>query len=216
MTTLLKEVGQTDFDPGRLAGRVIRTPVLLGELIEGLGAKAAHTKYGCARILRQIGERRPELLYSRFDFFAGLLKHQNKIFQWEAVFVLSHLAGVDAGHRFDALFKQYFAPIRGPVMITAANVISGAARIALARPDWADRIAAEVLGVGCARYQTAECRNVAIGHAIVALGQFTHLLRDAKPVFRFVRQQLRNTRPATRKKAERFLHRHQGYFGVSP
>jgi hypothetical protein len=46
---------------------------------------------------------------------------------------------------------------------------------------------------------------VAIGHAIVALGAILPLLRDPTPVVRFVRRQIRNRRPATRKKAERFL-----------
>jgi hypothetical protein len=77
--------------------------------------------------------------------------------------------------------------------------------IAQAKPHLADRIAAEVLKVGKARYQTAECRNVAIGHAILALGDILPLLREPAPIVRFVRTQIRNSRPATRKKAEQFL-----------
>jgi len=91
-------------------------------------------------------------------------------------------------------------------MISAANVIGGAARIALARPGLADRVAAEVLKVERASYATAECRNVAIGHAVSAFGEFFHVLRRQRaPVLEFVRRQLTNSRPATRKKAERFL-----------
>jgi hypothetical protein len=181
---------------------------LVSELLDGLDAKDARTKYGSAKALRQLAEQQPGVLYPHFDFFAGLLAHENNIFRWEGIIVLSHLVRVDAEHKFDALFDRYFAPIRGPVMVTAANVIAGAARIALARPDWADRIAAEVLKVGHARYQTAECRNVAIGHGIQTFNQIVHLLKDTKPVLRFVRRQLKNDRPATRKKAERFLRRH--------
>jgi hypothetical protein len=181
----------------------------VNHLLSGLAAEDARTKYSSAKALRRLAEEKPHELYARFDFFAGLLAHENKIFQWEGIIVLSHLARVDAQHKFDALFDRYFAPIRGPVMITAANVIGGAARVAVARPEWADRIAAEVLRVGRARYQTAECRNVAIGHAIQTFDQIFHLLKSPQPVLRFVRRQLKNPRPATRKKAGRFLHRHE-------
>ena len=173
--------------------------------MEGLGAEPARVKYGCARVLRILGEKHPDLLYPRFDFFVRLLDHPNQIFQWEAVRVLSQLARVDAEDKFAGIFDKYFAPIRGPVMITAANVIRGGARIAAAKPHLADLIAAEVLKVDRARYQSPECRNVAIGHAIVALGDFFELLQHPAPALRFVRRQIKNARPATRKKAEQFL-----------
>ena len=152
-----------------------------------------------------VSEQRPDRLYSHFDVFVGLLGHPNKIFQWEAASVLSHLARVDAKDKFARVFDKYFSPIPGPVMITAANVIQGGARIAQARPHMADRVAAELLKVAKGRYQTAECRNVAIGHAIVALGDIFPMLRRPTPVAAFVRKQTSNPRPATRKKAEQFL-----------
>jgi hypothetical protein len=94
-------------------------------------------------------------------------------------------------------------------MITAANTIVGGARIALAYPDWADRIAAEILKVSRARYQTTECRNVAIGHAITAFSEFYDLLKNKMPVRQFVSSQRKNSRNAVRKKAEQFIKRHK-------
>jgi hypothetical protein len=194
-------------NPERMARMAIRNPGLVDEVIDGLNSETARTKYGCAKALRVLSEERPDLLYPRFDLFVRLLDHKNNILRWEGAFVLSHLARVDAGDKFDAIFDAYFSPIPGPVMITAANVIGGGARIARAKPHLADRIAAEVLKVGRARYQTSECRNVAIGHAIVALGEFLDLIEDRRPVLAFVRKQIKNSRPSTRKKAEQFLKR---------
>jgi hypothetical protein len=93
-------------------------------------------------------------------------------------------------------------------MITAANGIQGGARVAQAKPHLADRVAGEILKVATARYQTPECRNVAIGHAILALGAIVRLLRDPIPAAQFVRKQIRNRRAATRKKAVQFLKSH--------
>ncbi len=176
-----------------------------GQLIEGLQAKDARTRFGCAKALRRLAELEPQRLYPAFDTFARLLDHQNKILQWEGAIVLSHLARVDAENKFEPLFGKYFSPISGPVMITAANVIRGGGRIARARPGWADRIAAELLKVRTARYATAECRNVAIGHTITAFGEFFDLLRKPAPVVQFVKKQVRNPRCATAKKAEALI-----------
>lgn len=184
-----------------------RNPGEVEELLQGLDATEPRHKFGCAKALCHLSGEQPALLYPHFDAFVRLLDHENKILQWGAIHVLSHLAGVDTEDRFAAVFDRYFSPISGPVMITAANVIKGSARIARARPRWADRIAAEVLKVTRGRYRTAECRNIAIGHAIVALEQMLDLVNNRAPVLRFVRGQLNNPRPATRHKAEHFLKR---------
>jgi hypothetical protein len=205
MNASLAPFRQAASNPRELARRAIKNPRLLEKVMEGLGTETACVKFGCAKALRVLSETRPDLLYPRFDFFVRLLAHPNTIFQWEAARVLSQLARVDAEDKFTANFDKYFAPIRGPVMITAANVIRGGARIAVAKPHLADLIAEEVLKVDRARYQSPECRNVAIGHAVLALGDFFELLQHPAPVLRFVRKQIENSRPATRKKAEQFL-----------
>ena len=194
-------------DPERLAAEATKNPELIAGLLEGLAADTARVRFGCSKALGLLSASRPDLLYPHFDSFVRLLDSKNKVFQWNAAFVLSHLARVDAANRFNALFDKYFSPIAGPVMITAANVIRHAPRLARAKPHWADRIAAEVLKVGRARYDTPECRNVAIGHAMLALGSFLDLLRDPAPVWRFARRQVKNSRPATRKKAAQLLKR---------
>jgi hypothetical protein len=207
MKASLAAIGRAGSNPLQLGHDAIQNPRLLKVVFLGLEADSARVKFGCVKALRLVSERRPDLLYPQFATFARMLDHENKILQWNAAFVLSHLARVDVAGRFDAIFRKYFSPIRGPVMITAANVIQGGARMAKARPAWADRIAAEVLQVEQARYQTPECRNVAIGHALVALGEILPLVRHRAKVLQFVRRQVRSSRPATRRKAERFLQR---------
>jgi len=207
MPAPLEKLDRAALNPRQLARKAIKDPQWLGQILRGLDAESARTRYGCANALRVISEERPDLLYPRFDFFARLLDHENNIFQWEAAYVLSQLAKADPRNKLRAMFETYFAPIRGPVMITAANVIQGGARIAQAKPEMADRIAAEILKVPKARYQTPECLNVALGHALAALDHMFGLLQDPAPVRRFARSQLKNPRAATRKKAERLLRR---------
>jgi hypothetical protein len=207
MSATLIGIDPSVSSPEQMARAVVKSPALLEEIINGLNAKTARVKYACAKALRVISEERPDSLYPKFDYFAKLLGHENNIFRWEAIFVLSHLARVDKQDKFNAIFDRYFAPIPGPVMITASNVIGASARIAQAQPHLANRIATEVLKVAQASYQTSECRNIAIGQAILAFGEFLGLIENRQPVLAFVRSQIKNTRPATRKKAEQFLKR---------
>ena len=202
---LFERIARKETDKKAVARQVIDEPNLLPEIIEGLGANKARVRYGCAKVLRIVSDEAPELLYPRFDFFADLLASDNTILKWEAIVVIANLASVDTEDRIEAIFERYFAPILGPVLITAGNVIAGAAKIAEAKPQLAERIAKKLLKVENAQYKTAECRNIALGHTIKAFDQFFDRIKNKEPIIAFVRRQLQSTRNATRKKAEAFL-----------
>ena len=96
---------------------------------------------------------------------------------------------MDSEDKFESIFDQYFAATSGPVMVTAANVIRGATGIALAKPQFTERIVTELLKVEKAKYQTTECRNVALGHAIRSFDQFFHQIKDKEPVMELIKKQ---------------------------
>jgi hypothetical protein len=209
-TNLILEISQKETDKGEIVNRVIRNPELIPEIIEGLGNKKGRIKYGCAKILRLLSEKKPEVLYPRFDFFVGLLDSENNFIKWDAIHVLGNLAAADSESKFEKILDRYLAPIPGPVLITAANVIGRAAKIALAKPALTEKITRELLTVEKARYQTDECRNVALGQTIDSFNQFFNQIEDKEPVIALVQRQLKNTRNATRKKAEKFLKKWNG------
>jgi hypothetical protein len=202
---LLKKIALKGSNPAKIADQVIQSPDLIQGVIEGLSAKQPSAKYGCEKVLRKIGERQPDLLYPYFDYFTTLLDCDNSFLRWGAILSIANLARADGANRFEPIFDKYFAPIRGPVMITAASVIGGSARIALAKPHLADRIAVQILRVESAEYKTPECRNVAIGHAIDSFDQFFDHIQNKDRIIQFVKKQLQNTRAPVRKRAERFL-----------
>jgi len=171
----------------------------------GLDAPAARVKFGCLKDLRRLSEEAPQLLYPDFDRFARLLDHPNSIYRWNAAHILANLARVDRSRKLAPLLDKFLRPIGGAQMIGAANVIQAAAVIAAAQPRLADALAAGILTVDRAKYETEECRNVAIGHAIQSLDRFFELIPRQRAVVSFVRRQLDNPRPATRRKAEKFL-----------
>jgi hypothetical protein len=202
---LQQEIAKKETDMEKTVAKVIKKPELLSEVFEGLGSDKARIKYGCVKALRLISEKKPEILYPRMDFFSDLLDSDNNFFKWGAIHTIANLAAADSERRFEVIFDKYFAPIPGPELIPAGNVIGGAAKIALAKPELSDRIAKEMLKVEKAKYQTAECRNVAMGHAIKSFDLFFDQIKDKEPVIKLIKKQLKNTRNATRKKAEKFL-----------
>lgn len=141
---LLQEVGQKEADKEEITDRVIEDSRLLSEIFEGLSSDKIRIKYGCVNILRIISEKKPEIIYPKFDFFINLLDSDNTFLKWGAIYILANLAAVDSENQFERVFDKYFAPIPGPVLITAANVVGGAARIALAKPELTEIIPEEL------------------------------------------------------------------------
>jgi hypothetical protein len=204
---LLKKIAAKDSDKEKLAGAVIKQPELLSEVLAGLGSEEAPIKYGCAKVVRLISEREPAVLYPRMEFLVELLDSGNQILKWGAIIAIGNLAAVDSKRKIAKILDRYLEPIPGPELITASNVINGAAEIAMAKPRLTDRIVDSILKVERARYATPECRNVAIGHAIVALGRLFDRATRKDRIVRFIGKQTKNSRNATRKKAERFMKR---------
>mgnify|MGYP001608205896 FL=1 len=209
-TTIVPQVGQRGADLTAMVDRIIEKPREIAELIEVLKREKGTVKYAYEKVLRLVSERRPTLIYPYFDVFARLLDSDNSFLKWGAIMTVAHLAAVDAENKFETIFEKYYAPIAGLTMVTAANIIGSSAKIVLAKPELAGRIAREILRVEKATYErqgspSPECRNVAIGHAIDSFKQFFEQIDDQVTVIRFVERQLSNTRKQVVKKAERFI-----------
>lgn len=207
--TIIHEIAAKGSDKEKIAGQVIQAPEWLEEIFEGLHSGKARIQYGCEKTLRIISGKRPEVLYPQFDLFAQMLEGKNSFLKWGSILTISNLACVDTENKFEKIFDKYFSPVLGPDLVTAANVITGAPKIALAKPRLTGEITKEILKVEKAKYKTAECRNVAIGRAIDSLDQFFHQIKERGPVIKFIKRQLKNSRKTVKKKAERFLKKYK-------
>jgi len=142
---LLQQISKKESDKAAIAAQVIKKPDLLAEIFAGLNADKASIKYGSDKVLRLISEKAPAILYPEIGFFVKNLDSDNSFLKWGAIHILANLAAVDSENKIETIFEKYFAPITGSVLITAANVIKGAAKIARAKPALAERIAQELL-----------------------------------------------------------------------
>jgi len=211
--SVVKQLGRKGVDVAAIVDQVIAKPEKIAELIEALKVEKRAVKFSYEKVLRLVSERRPELIYPYFDVFAGLLDSDNSFLKWGAITTVANLTAVDTEKEFEAIFQKYYAPIPGPAMVTAANIIGSSARIALAKPELTQRITREILKVEKAKYKShgalsAECRNIAVGHAIEAFDTFFEQIDDKAAVVAFVKRQLKNTRKQVVKKAEQFGRKH--------
>ena len=211
---IVDEISKQGSDKEKLAKEVIESPELIPQLLEGLNNSKGSIRLGCEKILRLISEQQPKLIYPHFDTFAKMLDSENNILKWGAIITISNLVSVDTNGEFEKIFEKYFSSITDKTMITAANVIKNAWKIALAKPESADNITQEILKAEKASYEnkgqlSPECNNIVCGHAIDSFDKFYDKIGDKKPVVGFVKRQLNNTRKPVSTKAEKFLSRHK-------
>lgn len=211
---IANEIGKKGLDATKLARYAMENPLCITQLIDGVTAPKGSIRFGYEKVLRFISEQRPELLYSYFDLFQKMSSCDNSFLKWGAIMTIANLAAADSDNKFDAIFEEYYAPITGPVMVTAANIIGSTVKIVSAKPYLMEKTVKEILKVEKANYElhgepSPECRNVAIGHAIDVFDQLFHKIDDKETILKFVQRQLKNTRKQVVKKAEKFLKKHK-------
>lgn len=212
-TDIIEQLGRKGADVPAVVERIVKHPEHIARLVEALQSEKGTARYAYEKVLRLVSEQRPELIYPWFDVFVAMLDEDNSFLKWGAIMTVAHLTAVDSERKFETIFEKYYAPIAGPVMISAANIIGSSPEIAMAKPHLTERIVQEILKVRKARYErkgslSPECRNVAIGHAIDVFDQFFDRIEDKASVVKFVRSQLKNTRKPVVMKAEKFLREH--------
>jgi hypothetical protein len=165
-------------------------------------------KYACAKNVLALAGENPERLYGDLEFFVSMLDNQNNILRWTAIDVIGALARVDRDNVLPSILNKIIELLNTGNMITANHAIAALADIAVSRPELQAQITGELLNVEHYEYDSVECRNIALGKVILAVGKYFTELQDKKPALEFIIRQTRNTRIATRKKAEQFLHKY--------
>jgi hypothetical protein len=180
----------------------------LASVFEGLSSKLPRVKFGCSKTLLLLSEKHPELLRSNIETIAELLDGNNRILKWNGIAILRNLAAVDTEGRIRRRLKKLYGFLAGGELITANNAIAALGKIARAFPAERKRIIAQLLGIEGQTFETDECRNIAIGKAILALGMLCDPMNPGKPVLDFIGRQTGNSRKATSNKAKAFIAKH--------
>jgi hypothetical protein len=213
IANILDRVAAKGADISALADQIMKDSASIPILIDALKIEKSSKKFAYEKVLRLISAKQPALIYPYFDFFCSLLDHENSFLKWGAIMTVANLTAADTQKKFEAVFQKYFAPIKGPTMIAAANIIGSSVTIVRSKPALSGEITREILKVEKAKFlmkgsPSPECRNVAIGHAIDAFDKLCNQIGDRTAVINFVKRQLKNTRKPVARKAEQFIRKH--------
>lgn len=175
--------------------------------LEDLKSDNPNIKYGMQKKILKLSEEKPADLYVDFDYFVELLDNSNNILRWTGILVLGNLASVDKDKKLGQVLPKLISMLDTGKMITAANTIKSLTEIAKAKPELADELVQEILKVKKYKYDSEECSNIAVGHALKNIESILNLLtEDTKnQVMEFAQAEISNTRPATAKKAQKLL-----------
>ena len=202
---ILDELGEKGIKAEDLSDKVLRNPSLLPQIFDGISSANPRIKFKSAKILRIISEKNPKMLYSKMGSFVSLLESENNILKWIAIDVIGSLSSVDSKNEFDEIFEKFYDLLSDESMITSGHVIDNSGKIARAKPHLQNKITEELLKVEKIQYKTSECRNILLGKVILAFSQYVDQVDDKEKIISLVKRQLKNSRKATRAKAEEFL-----------
>jgi len=114
-------------------------------LLDGVVSKDDTYRYNCFKVLLQISEDHPLILYPEWDYFIALLDSSNAYHRSIAVQILANLTPVDAQRRFEAIFDRYFDLLDDEKIIVTRSLVQSAGTIARAKPSLQARIVERLL-----------------------------------------------------------------------
>ncbi len=205
---LLQKLVDKSLTKEELLQKVKQDNNLLQIVINGTTSSKAGIRYGCAKVLMDLSEENPKLLYPYMDDFIDLLDSKYRILTWNAMAIIANLTKVDIDRKFDAIFDKYYGFIDDEYMVTVANVVGHSGKIALAKPYLIERITNELLkveNISTTPHLTEECKKVIAENAIKSLNLFFDKIEQKEKVMLFVKNHLNSPRKTLRRAAENFL-----------
>jgi hypothetical protein len=176
---------------------------LLDELLEGILSKKDEIRSNSFKVLMQISEDQPELLYPKYDYLANLLDSDNHYQRNIGINLLANLARIDTENKFEKIFDKYFGNIDGNRTMVAGHAAINSGKIAKAKPNLRTKITKRLLSVG--KSHKGKHIDLIVAYVIGAFEQYFGESSNKKEILAFVEAQLESKSPKTRKLAREFL-----------
>ena len=195
-----------DVDIEAAAQKALKEKDFLDELLENLWSKKETLRYNSHKILLHITERKPQALYSRWDYFVKFLDSDNTYHKLSAVLLIGNLTCADKDNKFEKIFNKYYSLLDDKSFITAAYVCGASGKIANAKPKLQTEITNRLLSID-KTHHIQERIDLVKASIIEAFEQYYEQANNKKRILEFVEKQLNCQSNKTRKKAREFLNR---------
>lgn len=201
---MLPDISKKNVSVKSIANKVVKDRKLLDDLFENVSSDKAVIKYKSLKVLMLLSEQQPSILYPEWDFFVRLLDNENTFLRTIGANTIANLTKIDNKNKFEKIFDQYYSLLEDESMINAANIAGRSGIIAKSKPNLQNKITDKLLDID-KTHHSSECKNIIKGKAILSFGEYIGEFEDKEKIIQFVKKELKNTRSATRKKAEKLL-----------
>jgi hypothetical protein len=195
-----------NIDIKAIAKKAIKDDKFLDELLGNLWSKKETIRYNSHKVLLEISEEQPKILYGHWDYLVKFLGSDNTYHKLSAIILLASLTKADKQNKFEKIFNKFYGLLNDKSFITAAYVSQASGKIALAKPKLETKITNRLLSIDKTHHQQ-ERKDLAKAYIIEAFEEYYTQARQKKKIVEFVEKQLNCESPKTRKAAKEFLKR---------
>ncbi|MHA1990819.1 MAG: hypothetical protein ACXACX_18800 [Candidatus Hodarchaeales archaeon] len=181
---------------------------VINELLAALVEKSVGIRMKKAKELMLLSETKPEDLYDHFDFFIELLDNKNNVLRWNSLIIISNLVTIDREKKFEKISEKYLSLMFDEGMVTTSNFIKHSWKLIKFKSSLSEKTIETILQIDKTSH-TPECKDILRGQAITAFENCIEEIQDNEIVLKFIKHQTNNQRNAVRKKAEKFMKKHE-------
>jgi hypothetical protein len=207
MNTILSDASVEKISAESLLDRILKDGRFLDSVFHLIAKSKSSARFRCSKALLLLSESNPDLLHPRIQDIVNLLESNNQILKWNAIAILGNMASEGCKSVIDGILPRMYAFLSCGELITANHAIAALGKIGRVFPENKKKIIAQLLKIEGYAFDTDECRNIAIGKAILALEELIDFSKANEKEAEFVRRHVDNRRQATAKKAKEFLRR---------
>lgn len=189
-------------NPEALAQMALEDEKVLQEAFEGVLSKNDVVRQNSFQTLNFLSEKHPSSVYSRWDFFADLIRKGNSFHKYMAIWIIANLTKADPENKFEKLFDDYYDLLGDKSVIPAGHVAAKSGIIALAKPELQTEITNRLLDID---NTVQRHKDLVKSGAIEAFDAYFEESKDQARIIEFVKAQLNCESPKTRKMAKEFL-----------
>ena len=206
---MLPEMREKEADIEAIAAKAIEDSTLLAGLLEGLKSKDETFRYNCHKVLMNLTDTHPELLYPSWDLLVDRLRGNNSYHKMSATHLIANLVKVDAENRFTQIFDLFYGLLDDKSMVVAYYVAQNSAKIIKAKPELENRVIEMLLAIDETHHPSGRKELIKTG-IIEAFDEFFEDSGVRSEIIDFVRAQTGSESRKTAKAAKVFLEKWGG------
>jgi len=205
---MLSELSKKNINVEKVAKKALADQKVLSELCEGILCKKETIRFNSFKVLLQVSEEHPKVLYPEWDFFARLLDSDNAYHMYIAIYIIANLTRVDTKNKFEKMFNKYYNLLDDPRIVPPSHIALNSGKIIRAKPKLQNKITKKLLSIDETHHERGR-KDLIKSYVIEGFSEYFGEAKNQKEIVEFVKKQLNSTSPKTRKVAKEFLEKWQ-------